>query len=135
MYPSGSGTTWLSVLEEKKHQIKEDFGKGYIVLGNVSGDRSFRSAFETLSRKKGEYRPSRLEAKLLPSYGPIVELARAVDQSIGDLQHLAPDETLESLVWGISYALIDVSRPVPKTTPDLPNHSGDAELGPSLFLL
>ena len=114
MSSSESGATWLSLLDEKKHDIKECFGQDHSVLGDISNGRSFRSALEKFSKKRGEYRVSRLEAKLLPSFTPITDLARAVGQSTADLQHLAPNETLEGLVWWISFATIEVSDLTPK---------------------
>ncbi|SLM35921.1 Serine/threonine/dual specificity protein kinase, catalytic domain [Lasallia pustulata] len=104
---SGSGNTWLSIRDEKKHSIKEHFGQGYSVLGDISSGRSFRAALEDFSSKKGERRVERLEAKLFPSYIPITQLANAVDKSTADLQDLAPNETLEGLIWSISFALLE----------------------------
>ena len=117
MSNNGSGATWLSLLDEKKHEAKSCFGQDYSVPGDISSGRTFRSAFEKFSKKKGEHRYSRLEAKLLPSLTPISELARAVDKSAPDLQHLAPSENLEGLVWWISYAIIEVGGPVSISTP------------------
>ena len=112
MSSNGSGTTWLSLLDEKKHEVKECFGLDYSLPGDISNGHSFRSAFEASSKKKGNYRVSRLEADLLPSLTPISELARAVDQSSPDLQRLPPNENLEGLVWWISLAIIEVSGPI-----------------------
>ena len=139
MSTSGSGATWHTLHDEKKHQTKEAFeeafGQGYSVPGSVSSEESFRSALESLSTKKKEYRPSRLDAKILPSLDAIAELARAVDQSIIGPQHLAPDDTLEGLVWWISFALIEVSGPVSKILHRLPRYSADAELALGSLLL
>lgn len=107
MSTNSSGTTWLTLHDEKKHQAKEAFGKGYSVPADVISEEALRSALETLSKKKKEHRSSRLDAKILPSFEAIAELARAVDQSIIDRQHLAPDVKLEGLVWWISFGLID----------------------------
>lgn len=111
---SGSGNTWLSIRDEKKHSIKEHFGQGYSVLGDISSGRSFRAALEDFSSKKGERRVERLEAKLFPSYIPITQLANAVDKSTADLQDLAPNETLEGLIWSISFALLEVHGLIPR---------------------
>ena len=128
MSNNGSGTTWLSLLDEKKHEAKSCFGHDY-VPENICSGRSFRSAFEKLCKKKGEHRYQRLEAKLLPSLTPISELARAVDQSVPDLPHLALSENLEGLVWWISYAIIEVGRPVSIFTPlTIFNYSAAVEL-------
>lgn len=101
---------------DKEHDIKESFGQGCSVPGDINSGRSFRTAFETFCRKEGEHRVTRLEAKFLPSYKPITELARAVDQSAAELQHLPPNDTLESLIWWMSFAVIQVRRPYFKTT-------------------
>lgn len=113
MSTSGSGTTWLSLRDEKKHNIKEHFGQGYRVPEGINSGRTFRVALETFSSKEGERRVERLEAKLGPSYIPITELAKAVDKSTADLQHLAANETLEGLIWWISFALIEVHGLIP----------------------
>lgn len=107
MSTSESGASWLSLLEEKKDETKKSLGQDYSVPGEINSGRSFRSAFEKFSRMKGEHRFARLEAKLLPSFLPITELARAVGKSSADLQHLAPNETLEGLIWWISFATIE----------------------------
>ena len=109
MSSTSSGVTWLSLLEEKRHEVKECFGHDYRVPDGISSVRSFRSAFEKFSKAKGDYKYSRLESKIIPSLSPISGLARAVDQSTADLQHLAPGDTLEGLFWWISYAIIEVS--------------------------
>lgn len=110
MSTSGSGAAWLSLRDEKKQNIEEHFGQGYSVPGDISSGRSFRAAFEAFSSKKGERKVEPLEAKLFPSYTPITQLAKAVDKSTPDLQYLAPNETLEGLIWWISFALIEVQR-------------------------
>jgi hypothetical protein len=111
MSTSGSGATWLSLLGEKKHDIKESLGQDYSVPGDISSGRSFRHEFEIFCTKKEEHKYSRLEAKLLPSYSPITELARAVDRSAADLQDLPAKDTLEGLIWWMSFALIEVNDP------------------------
>ena len=111
MSTSESVATWLSLLEEKKREVKDCSEQGYSLPEAIVSGRSFRSAFEELSRQKGEHKYSRLEAKLLPSLSPISDLAKAVDQSVTDLQHLAPNESLECLIWRISFGLIEVSGP------------------------
>ena len=109
MSTNGSNVTWPSLLDEKRHEVTECFGQGYQIPVDICSGRSFRSAFEKLSKRKGEYKPSRLETKLLPSINLISDLFRAVSQSTADLQHLAPNKTLEGLVWWISFAIIEVS--------------------------
>lgn len=130
MSTSGLGATWLTLLDEKKHQIREAFGQGYNVPGDITGVRAFRSALENLCRKKAEHRTQRLEARLLHAYGPISELSRAVDRSITDPQNAAPQDTLEGLVYGISSALIEVSDHVGKAISGLPRCSAGVELAP-----
>ena len=104
----GSGDAWLSLLDEKRSEILECFGRGIISASDISSGRSFRRAFEAFCRKKGEHRSSRLEAKLLPSFTPITELARAVGLSAPELKHLAPAETPEGLIWWASFGLFEV---------------------------
>lgn len=109
---SGLHNSWLSLLHDKKDDVKKYFGQDYVgKYGGISSDRSFRSAFEDLSKRMGEYRYARLEVKIIPSLAPISSLARTVDQSIPDIQHLAPNDTLEGLIWSISFATIEVSDP------------------------
>ncbi|MCJ1271307.1 hypothetical protein MMC22_011207 [Lobaria immixta] len=107
MSSNGSDATWLSLLGGKKHDIDKILGQGYPATADVNSDRSFRTALETLCKKRGEHKPSRLEAKLFPSYGYITELAEAVDSSAADLKQLAPTDALEGLVWRISFAVIE----------------------------
>lgn len=109
MSTNGSSATWLSVLEEKKHDIAQAFGKDCKVPLTICDGRSFRSALEKLSSRKGEHKVSRLATKLIPSLTPVAHLARAAGQSISDLQQLAPNEAPEGLIWWISFALIEVS--------------------------
>ena len=105
-----SNGTWLSLLEEKKIEARDSFGQGYSPPARLNSDSSFRLAFEKLCEKKREYRPQRLETKLINSCIPITELAKAVHGSIGDLQDLGPNETtLEALIWWTSFGLIEAS--------------------------
>lgn len=112
MSSNGSSSTWLSLLEDKKDKIENILRQGYPITSDVISDRSFRTALETLCRKRGEYRPSRLEAKLFPSYRHIIELVKAVGYSAVELQQLAPTKPLERLVWRISFAVIEVNGTV-----------------------
>lgn len=112
MSSNGSGATWLSLHGEKKQNIENVLGQGYPVTAGVNSDRSFRTALETFCKKRGDHRPSRLEAKVFPSYRHIIELAKAVGNSAAELQQLAPTDTLEGLVWRISFAVIEVIDPI-----------------------
>ena len=106
---SGLNTNWLTLLHEKKRDIKKYFWQDYLSeYGDISNGRSFRFAFKKLIRKTGKYRDARLEANIIPSLAPISKLAKSVDQSFADTQLLASNETLESLVWWISFAIIEV---------------------------
>ena len=112
MSSNGSGATWLSLLDEKKQDVKKSFGQGYIALRNINSGRSFRSALETFCRSRHEYKlEHRLDATILPSFTAITELVRAVDQSTADLQRLSPSDTLEGLIWWISFNVIKVRNP------------------------
>lgn len=135
MSTNGSGASWLSLLDEKKHNIEESFGQGYSIRRDICTGRSFRSAFEVFSKKKGDHKFSRLEAKLFPSLTSITELAKVVGQSIADLQHLAPNDTLEALVWWTSFALIEVGSPFLRYLRSLPFDSVDAKLELNFLLL
>lgn len=121
MSTGGSAATWLSLLGEKKHDIQECLEHGYNLPGDIRDGRSFRTAFETFCRPMVEYRVSRLETKLIPSYAPIIELAKAVDRSAPDLQHLTSNDTLEGLIWRLSFALIEVNGSALR--PDMADHS------------
>ena len=106
---SGLNTTWLSLLHDKKHDVENFFGQDYPgEYRDISSGRSFRSALRKLSKETGEYRYAQLKVKIIPSLAPISELAKTVDQSFTDIQPLVPNETLESLVWWISFAVIEV---------------------------
>lgn len=72
MSASESDVRWLSLLEEK---TRDFIGYGYTHLANISDARSFRSKFESFCKKQGEHRAPRLEARFLPTYTPIVDLA------------------------------------------------------------
>ena len=106
---NGSGATWLSLLEDKRLEARTILGQGYTPPPNLNSDRSFRTAFEKFCETNREYRAPRLETKLIKSYSPTIELAKAVGRSITDLQHLEPNDTLEALIWSVSFALIQVS--------------------------
>lgn len=110
-----SNGTWLSLLEEKKIEARESFGQGYSPPARLNSDSSFRAAFEKTCERKKEYRPQRLETKLINSYIPITELAKAVHQSISDLQDLGPNDSLEALMWWISFGLIEASNSAAKS--------------------
>ena len=106
---SGLNTTWLSLLHDKKHDVEEFFGQDYLgEYRDINSGHSFRSALKKLSKETDEYRYAQLEVKIILSLAPIGELAKTVDQSFADIQHLVPHETLESLVWWISFAVIEV---------------------------
>ena len=132
--PTDLETTWLSLRDRKKRQIKGALSQAYNRVAVVDGPRSFRSAFENLCKKKRQYR-IRLEAKLLPSYRPITELASAIDRSITDRQEKAVNDTLEGLVWDVSFTLIEVRSLLSKTRHRLLLCSADVELASSLNLL
>ena len=104
-----SNGTWLSLLEEKKIEARDSFGQGYSPPAHLNSDSSFRAAFEKLCERKKEYRPQRLETKLINSCIPITELAKAVHESISDLQDLGRNDTLEALIWWTSFGLIEAS--------------------------
>ena len=72
-------------------------------------------------KRKGIEKVSRVRARILPSFNPIVDFARAASESALDLQGLAPNHTLESLGWWISFALIEVSSLVSR--PYIAEHS------------
>ena len=102
MSTNESGATWLSLLDEKKEDINKDFGQKYWVPGDIGNGQFFRSAFEKLCSKKAEHKFSPLEAKLLPSLIPSTEVAKAIGQSITELQNLAPNtkpEALAAVLW------------------------------------
>lgn len=123
MSNSGSGVTWGSLLSEKKDDIQKCLGQGYRLPENIRDGRSFRAAFEDLCRPKVEYRVSRsrLEARLIPSYTPITELAKAVDRSAPNLQDSPFNDTLEDVIWRLAFALIEVNGPASRL--DMADHS------------
>lgn len=123
MSTSGSGTAWRSLLDEKRHEVKEYFGQDYWVSQEISSGRNFRTAFEEFAKRQGDYKFSKLEAKLFPSITPISELSRLVDDSTAELKSLAPNKSLEGLVWWILYAIIEVSSPIPSLY--IADHSAD----------
>ena len=109
---SGLDTTWLSLLQDKKRAGKKPFRQDYQGdYGHISSRLHFHSAFVKFCSRTGEYQNTQLEAKIISSLAPICELAATVDRSIGDMQHLAPEENMESLVWWISFAMIEVRGP------------------------
>lgn len=107
---SGSGSTWLSLIEDKRLEVKRQFGQGYQTPANINDGRSFRGALEKFCERRREHKAPKLETKLIPSFTAIRDLARAVGQSIEDLQTLAPNDTPEGLIWWTSFALLEVSR-------------------------
>ena len=110
---SGSGATWSSLLEDKQAKVRESIGQGCRIPGTPFDDRSFRSAFEGLCKRQKEKKVPPLEAKLLPSYGKIQTLVKAVDEYASDLANRPPNDTLEGLAWWISFAAIEVKRYLP----------------------
>ena len=111
MSPSESGASWINLLEEKKQEIEDSLGQGRAIRSEISTKSDFRSALERFCKKRREYRPSRLEASIFPSLTPIVSLAKAVTQSSQDLEQLAPEDSLEGLIWSLSFAVVEVSAP------------------------
>lgn len=111
MPTSSSSTAWLTLYDEKKHDVDEAFGQGYSPPTNIVNESSFRCAFEALCRKNGEHKFVPLEVRLLPSYKTITSLAHAVSQSITELQQIPKDKSLEGLLWLIGYATIEVMDP------------------------
>ena len=106
---SGLDTTWLSLLHDKTYDVKTIFGEDYHdEYGDINSDHSFGFAFEKLMGKTGRYRNARLEANMIASLAPISELAKTVDQSVANIQHLASNGTLEGLIWWMSFAIIEV---------------------------
>ena len=109
MSSNGSDATWHSLLADKKQDIENVLGQGYPVTAKVNSDRSFRDVLETFCKKQGERKLSRLEARVFPSYKHIIDLAKAVGTSAAAPQQSAGKDTLESLVWRISFAVIEVN--------------------------
>ena len=106
-----SNSTWLSLLEEKKIEARDSFEQSYSLPTSLNSDSSFRTAFEKLCEKKREHRSQRPDIRsLVDSFIPIADLAKAVHESIGDMQDLHPDDTLEALIWWISFGLIEASN-------------------------
>ena len=103
-----SSRSWLSLHEDKKHDIDNVLGQGYRATANVNSSHSFRIAFETFCKKRGAHKTSRLETPLFSSSKHITGLAKEVGKFTAELHQLAPTNTLESLVWRISFALIEV---------------------------
>ena len=110
---SGSSATWSSLLEDKQNEVRARIGQGCRIPGTPYDDRSFRSAFEGLCKRQKEKKVPPLEAKLLPSYGKIHALVKAVDGYASDLANRPRNDTLESLAWWISFAAIEVKRYLP----------------------
>ena len=108
---SGFGSTWLSLIEDKRLEVNRRFAQGYRAAADINNGRSFRAAIEKFCERRREHKAPKLETKLIPSFAAIRDLARAVGQSIADLQTLAPNDTPEGLIWWTSFALIEVSRP------------------------
>ena len=111
---SGSGSTWLSLIEDKGLEVRRQFGQGYKAPVTINNGRSFRSALEKFCERRGEHKAPKLETKLIPSFTAIRDLAKAVGHSIEDLQTLAPNDSPEGLIWWTSFALLEVSRPFPR---------------------
>ena len=106
---SGSGSTWLSLIEDKRISVNHQFGQGYRAPADINNGRSFRGAIEKFCESRRDLKVPKLETKLIRPFTAITSLARAVGQSIEDLQTLAPNDTPEGLIWWTSFALIDVS--------------------------
>ena len=104
----GLDNTWLSFLNDKKHEVKKHFGQDYPCKYEMISDGiSFRFALHDLITKMGEYSHTELEANIT-SFASICSIARTFDLHIAEIQHLAPKDTLESLIWRISFAIIEV---------------------------
>ena len=108
-----AGTTWLSLLDEKKSLLKYERGcEAYLP---VSNEATFRTAFEDICRKHKEKGSTRLLAALLRSYGSITSFASTIDGAA----QLSPSDNLTGLLWWVSFAAIEV-RLVP--LPSAPRH-------------
>ena len=110
---SGSSATWSSLLEDKQAEVRATIGPGCRIPGTPYDDSSFRSTFESFCKRQKEKKVPPLEAKLFPSYGKIETLAKAVDEYASDLANRPPHDTLEGLVWWISFATIEVKPYLP----------------------
>lgn len=97
----GPGTTWLGLLDGKQSQLRD---LGCDKSSTVDSEGAFRAAFEGICRKYKEKFPTRLLAHLLRSYGNIIAFASAAG---GAAQHASPN-ALAALVWGASFATIEV---------------------------
>lgn len=106
MSASGSGVSWLSLYEEKKHEVEQRIKPGE-VPDDIQTPNQFRSAFENLCGKKGEFNPSRLETQFI-SRIQIANLARAVRESSPELKQLSSGNTPEGLLWRVIHAFIEV---------------------------
>ena len=105
---SGLDNTWLSFLNDKKHDIKKHFEQDYPGKYEMISDGiSFRFALGDLTIRMGEYNHNELEANIT-SFASICSIARTLDLHIAEIQHLAPNDTLQSLIWRISFAMVEV---------------------------
>lgn len=98
----GPGTTWRRLLDDKRAAF-DDLGSQ--VHWTISSESAFRTCFETLCRRYGEWHYTRLLANL--QYRYISAFARAVD----DAERHGPPNNLTGLVYGATYVAIEVSTP------------------------
>src|SRR2546423_15227653 len=97
----GSGTTWLSLVEEKRSSLN-DLGCEAL---SICSEADFRRAFEDLCRRRKEKWATRLLSNLSRTDVHITAAASAVD----DAAQLEASQGLTALLWWACFAAIEVS--------------------------
>jgi len=108
MSSSDADAAWLGLVEARRYQITEVFGKRYKFPTKRTDIRQFRTALEALLKKYHHHYPAQREAELFPDCLRISDLAKSIDQSSPELKYVDPGSSLAALVWETLYALLTV---------------------------
>lgn len=106
-----SNATWLSVLEDKQRELGLLKTQDYDIPIGPLGQMEFSERFEQICKKQKIRNRTILSNNFFPTYNNIQDLARKVDNSAPSLQNPSGKDGLESQLWKIALATIEVSRP------------------------
>ena len=106
---SGTKTSWSNILHAKSYEIEQSLGPRCPIRREVNSDTTFRYVFERFCTDRGFQRIPRLQAVLFPPLTPIIQLVRAIGRSRSELKYASAEDSLEGLLWGFEFALIEAS--------------------------
>lgn len=110
---SGSKSKWRNLLEEKEKRLNASTGETYTVPDGLFDEDEFRSRFNDFCSKNGVIKGRRRHLQLSQKHGSsrssIIKLSKIADEYAPELRGSAHDGILESLVWKVLLAALEVS--------------------------